>query len=92
MKNILVFAAFPDDKLLGVGGAVRKLANEGVMVRADIMAEGVRSLGKVYGTNVRIRMVEVFMLRMECFRKSVGGRLANGIIRYFGHNCQMMIA
>lgn len=43
MKNVLVFAAHPDDELLGLGGTVRRLANEGVTVRAVIMAEGLTS-------------------------------------------------
>ena len=43
MKNILVFAAHPDDELLGLGGTIRRLANEGVIVRAVIMAEGLTS-------------------------------------------------
>ncbi len=43
MKKVLVFAAHPDDELLGVGGTVRRLANEGVDVRAVIMAEGLTS-------------------------------------------------
>ena len=43
MKNILVFAAHPDDELLGLGGTVRRLANTGATVRAVIMAEGITS-------------------------------------------------
>lgn len=43
MKNVLVFAAHPDDELIGLGGTVRRLANEGVIVRAVIMAEGITS-------------------------------------------------
>lgn len=43
MKDVLVFAAHPDDELLGLGGTVRRLANEGVTVRAVIMAEGLTS-------------------------------------------------
>ncbi len=43
MNNVLVFAAHPDDELLGLGGTVRRLANEGVTVRAVIMAEGLTS-------------------------------------------------
>mgnify|MGYP002525862601 CR=1 FL=1 len=43
MKNVLVFAAHPDDELLGLGGTVRRLVNEGVTVRAIIMAEGLTS-------------------------------------------------
>ncbi len=43
MEKVLVFAAHPDDELLGVGGTVRRLADEGKLVRAVIMAEGLTS-------------------------------------------------
>lgn len=43
MRNVLVFAAHPDDELLGLGGTVRRLSNEGITVRAVIMAEGLTS-------------------------------------------------
>ncbi len=43
MKNVLVIAAHPDDELLGVGGTVRRLSNEGKSVHAVIMAEGLTS-------------------------------------------------
>ena len=43
MKNILVFAAHPDDELLGVGGTVRRLVDEGADARAVILAEGLTS-------------------------------------------------
>lgn len=43
MKNVLVFAAHPDDELLGLGGTIRRLVNEGTIVRAVIMAEGLTS-------------------------------------------------
>lgn len=43
MKNILVIAAHPDDELLGVGGTVRRLVDEGVCARAVILAEGLTS-------------------------------------------------
>lgn len=43
MKNVLVFAAHPDDEVLGLGGTVRRMANEGVVLRAVIMAEGLTS-------------------------------------------------
>ncbi len=43
MKKVIVFAAHPDDELLGLGGTVRRLANEGVEVHAVIMAEGITS-------------------------------------------------
>ena len=44
MKNVLVVAAHPDDELLGIGGTVRRLADEGICVRAVILAEGLTSL------------------------------------------------
>lgn len=43
MNNILVIAAHPDDELLGVGGTVRRLVNEGGVARAVILAEGLTS-------------------------------------------------
>ncbi len=43
MKNILVVAAHPDDEILGEGGTIRRLADEGATVRAVIMAEGLTS-------------------------------------------------
>ena len=43
MKNILVFAAHPDDELLGVGGTIRKLSNQGISCRAIILGEGITS-------------------------------------------------
>lgn len=46
MDNVLVIAAHPDDELLGVGGTVRRLVDEGVCVRAVILAEGLTSRGE----------------------------------------------
>ena len=45
MKKVLVIAAHPDDELLGVGGTVQRLVNEGVCARAVILAEGLTSRG-----------------------------------------------
>lgn len=43
MKNVLVVAAHPDDELLGVGGTIRKLADQGITCRAVIIGEGITS-------------------------------------------------
>lgn len=45
MKNILVFAAHPDNELLGEGGTIRCLVDKGACARAVIMAEGLTSRG-----------------------------------------------
>ena len=43
MEKILVVASHPDDELLGLGGTIRRLANEGKEIHAVIMAEGITS-------------------------------------------------
>lgn len=43
MKEVLVVAAHPDDELLGLGGTIRRLVNEGVICRALIIGEGITS-------------------------------------------------
>lgn len=43
MNNILVFAAHPDDELLGLGGTIRRMVNNGVEAHAVILAEGLTS-------------------------------------------------
>ncbi len=43
MKKILVVAAHPDDELLGLGGTVRRFADEGKDVHALILVEGITS-------------------------------------------------
>lgn len=45
INNILVVAAHPDDELLGLGGTIRRLVNEGAKARAVILAEGITSRG-----------------------------------------------
>lgn len=40
MRNVLVVAAHPDDEILGVGGTAKRLFDEGIVVRAVILAEG----------------------------------------------------
>lgn len=45
ISNILVIAAHPDDELLGLGGTIRRLVDEGAEARALILAEGMTSRG-----------------------------------------------
>jgi LmbE family N-acetylglucosaminyl deacetylase len=43
MKSILVVAAHPDDEVLGCGGTIAKLADEGADVHVAFLADGVLS-------------------------------------------------
>lgn len=43
MKSILVVAAHPDDEVLGCGGTIAKLADEGATIHVALLADGVFS-------------------------------------------------
>lgn len=43
MNNVLVFAAHPDDELLGLGATIKQLTQKGVMANAIILGEGLTS-------------------------------------------------
>lgn len=43
--NTLIIAAHPDDEVLGCGGTIAKLANEGDTVHVAILGEGITSRG-----------------------------------------------
>lgn len=42
-RNTLIIAAHPDDEVLGCGGTIARLANEGVLVHVAFLADGVFS-------------------------------------------------
>jgi LmbE family N-acetylglucosaminyl deacetylase len=46
MRKALIVAAHPDDEVLGAGGAIARLAAEGVAVHVLILGEGATSRGK----------------------------------------------
>lgn len=43
MKSILILAAHPDDEVLGCGGTIAKLADEGAIIHVAFLADGVFS-------------------------------------------------
>lgn len=43
IRTILIIAAHPDDEVLGCGGTIAKLANEGASIHVNFMADGVFS-------------------------------------------------
>ena len=63
MKNVLVIAPHPDDEVLGCGGTIKKLADEGRQVYVLIMSRGTP---KYYAEeridNVRLEAREAHML------------------------------
>ncbi len=71
MENILVFAAHPDDEVLGLGGSVRRFTDEGKTVRAVILAEGLTSRADSREMADESRLLE---LQEDCLRaaKEVG--------------------
>ena len=75
MRKILVIAAHPDDELLGVGGTIRRLTNEGKEVRALILAEGITSRAN---TRNEADFSELEELRMTCDRIAIvsGGKIS----------------
>lgn len=50
IRKVLVVAAHPDDELLGEGGTIRRLANQGVKCHAVILGEGITSRGQTRNT------------------------------------------
>ncbi len=46
MKSVLVIAAHPDDEVLGCGGTIARLINEGSIVNIAFLADGVMSRGE----------------------------------------------
>lgn len=59
MKNILVIAAHPDDELLGIGGTICRLTNEGAVSHAVILAEGLTSRGEKRADTDRFKLEEL---------------------------------
>ena len=72
MKNVLIVVAHPDDELLGVGGTVRRLVNEGVCVRAVILAEGLTSRGNKRGDTDQSELKKLQEERCPCSRQRSG--------------------
>jgi len=56
MNSILVIAAHPDDEVLGCGGTLAKLSNEGVSINVAFLGDGVTSRGNSINRNNDLQM------------------------------------
>ncbi len=65
MKRILVVAAHPDDEVLGCGGTIAKLINEGYQVYTLILGEGITSRDEK--RNAKKRGREIKELRKQVY-------------------------
>ena len=70
-KTILVVAAHPDDEILGCGGTIKRLVDEGCIAYTLILGEGITSRDDKRDRNERI-------LEIEALKKQV--REANRIV------------
>lgn len=57
LKKILIIVAHPDDEVLGCGGTIARLAEEGSLVYTLILGEGVTSRDNVRNTNKRMNEI-----------------------------------
>jgi LmbE family N-acetylglucosaminyl deacetylase len=71
-KKILIVAAHPDDEVLGCGGTVARLVNEGYEAYTLILGEGITSRDQI--RNQKKRETEILMLKknIEKAKKILG--------------------
>jgi len=70
-KNILVFAAHPDDEVLGCSGTVAKLISQGNKVKAVFFTNGVSSRGTgISKKNVLERQIAAILVakKLRCYK------------------------
>ena len=71
-QSILVLAAHPDDEVLGCGGTIAKLADEGVIVHIAFLADGVFSenyFGRIFKIEVIHGQFEIIWLYLVAVLK-----------------------
>jgi LmbE family N-acetylglucosaminyl deacetylase len=64
-QSILIFAAHPDDEVLGCGGTIAKLADEGAIIHVAFLADGVFSRAVD-----QVRMQEELRIRRAAAQKA----------------------
>ena len=72
MKNILIVAAHPDDEVLGCGGTMARLANEGNNVYSLMLGEGVTSRDQKRDPGKRNRELEELKKQLKKANKLLG--------------------
>ncbi len=72
-KKILVVVAHPDDELLGLGGTINRLANEGTSeIKVVILGEGVTSRSDLRDTKLWEKELEIHRGNIRCAKEIIG--------------------
>lgn len=74
MKNILVIAAHPDDEILGCGGTIARLNNEGYKTNTLILGEGITSRERKRDSKKNINQINSLKDQLIKANKLIGVR------------------
>lgn len=72
MKKILIVAAHPDDEILGCGGTISRLVNEGVKAYTLILGEGITSRDENRNRDKRKEEIEELKQQIEKANELIG--------------------
>ena len=81
--NVLVLAAHPDDEVLGCGGTMARLVDQGAEVHTHILGEGITSR---YDTREAANLAEVQALHAQAHRAGAALGVANVVIHSLPDN------
>ena len=71
-KTILVIASHPDDEILGCGGTMTRLADEGCEVHVLIMAEGLTSRQDSRNREIKLEQLSQLKIAAESAAYHIG--------------------
>lgn len=71
-SNILIIAAHPDDEVLGCGGTIKRLVNEGCTAHTLILGEGITSRDEERNRHDRILEIEALKKQVDEANRIIG--------------------
>lgn len=71
-KKILAIAAHPDDEILGCGGTIARLVDEGAVAYTMILGEGITSRDKTRNRSNRVKEIEILKNQTIEANKKIG--------------------